>query len=258
MRFPGHVVVITGAAGGLGAGMVKAFAAEGALVAIVDLPDSPGQELAESVNEAVAHQGGAGPAGQALFAPCDLADLTATRQLITDLTGRLGGIDVLINNAAIYPRKEVGEYTTEDWQAVQRVNVDAAFVCAQAALPALRAAGSGRIINVSSITFFGHTPFLVPYVASKGALVGLTRALARELGEDGITVNAVAPGAFPTAAEAIHPNLEAYNAFILEQQAVKRRGTPADIANAVLFLAAPDTSFITGQLLVVDGGWVMN
>jgi NAD(P)-dependent dehydrogenase (short-subunit alcohol dehydrogenase family) len=122
----------------------------------------------------------------------------------------------------------------------------------------MRAAGSGRIINVSSITFFGHTPFLVPYVASKGALVGLTRALARELGEDGITVNAIAPGAFPTAAEAIHPNPEAYNAFILEQQAVKRRGTPADIANAVLFLAAPETSFITGQLLVVDGGWVMN
>jgi NAD(P)-dependent dehydrogenase (short-subunit alcohol dehydrogenase family) len=258
MRFPGHVVVITGAAGGLGSDMARAFAAEGAVVAIVDLPDSPGQELAESINDAVAHQDSAGPAGQALFAPGDLADLTATRQLITDLTGRLGGIDVLVNNAAIYPRKEVADYTTEEWQAVQRVNVDAAFVCAQAALPALRAAGSGRIINVSSITFFGHTPFLVPYVASKGALVGLTRALARELGEDGITVNAVAPGAFPTAAEAIHPNLEAYNAFILEQQAVKRRGTPADIANAVLFLAAPETSFITGQLLVVDGGWVMN
>jgi 3-oxoacyl-[acyl-carrier protein] reductase len=255
MRFDGRTIVITGAAGGLGSGMAAAFAAEGAAVALVDLPGSPGEELAARINASRA--GAAGPGG-AFFAACDLADLAATRELITSLVTRQGGLDVLINNAAIYPRKEVGEYTTEDWLAVQRVNVDAAFVCAQAALPAMRAAGSGRIINVSSITFFGHTPFLVPYVASKGALVGLTRALARELGEHGITVNAIAPGAFPTAAEAIHPDPESYNAFILEQQAVKRRGTPADIANAALFLAAPETSFITGQLLVVDGGWVMN
>lgn len=250
MRFEGQTVVITGAAGGLGSGMAAAFAAEGAAVALVDRPDSPGEELADRIST--------GGPGAAFFAPCDLADLAATRQLITGLAGRQGRLDVLINNAAIYPRKEFGDYSTEDWLAVQRVNVDAAFVCAQAALPAMRAAGAGRIINVSSITFFGGTPFLAPYVASKGALVGLTRALAREAGQYGVTVNAIAPGAFPTAAEAIHPDLEAYQAFILEQQAVKRRGTPADIANAALFLAAPETSFITGQLLVVDGGWVMN
>jgi 3-oxoacyl-[acyl-carrier protein] reductase len=255
MRFAGRTVVITGAAGGLGSGMAAAFAAEGANVALVDLPDSPGEAVAGTINTAVA--GRDGP-GTAFFAPCDLADLDSARHLITDLAARPGGLDVLINNAAIYPRKEVADYSTADWLAVQRVNVDAAFVCAQAALPAMRAAGSGRIINVSSITFFGGTPFLVPYVASKGALVGLTRALARELGEHGITVNAIAPGAFPTAAEAIHPDLEAYNGFILDQQAIKRRGEPADIANAALFLAAPQTSFITGQLLVVDGGWVMH
>jgi NAD(P)-dependent dehydrogenase (short-subunit alcohol dehydrogenase family) len=254
MRFAGCTVVITGAAGGLGSGMATAFAAEGAAVALVDLPGSPGEELAARLNAGLS---GGGP-GRAFFAPCDLADLAAARELITGLAARQGRLDVLINNAAVYPRKQVEDYTTEDWQAVQRVNVDAAFVCAQAALPAMRAAAFGRIINVSSITFFGGTPFLVPYVASKGALVGLTRALAREVGEYGITVNAIAPGAFPTAAEAIHPDLESYNAFILGQQAIKRRGTPADIANAALFLAAPETSFITGQLLVVDGGWVMN
>jgi 3-oxoacyl-[acyl-carrier protein] reductase len=251
MRFAGQTVVVTGAAGGLGSAMASAFAAEGAAVAIVDRPDSTGGKLAAAINDR-------GGPGEAFFAPVDLADLTATRQLIDGIVERRTGVDVLVNNAAIYPRKEVAEYTTEEWQSVQRVNVDAAFVCAQAVLPAMQRTGSGRIINVSSITFFGGTPFLVPYVASKGALVGLTRALARECGEQGITVNAVAPGAFPTAAEAIHPNLEAYNTFVLDQQAVKRRGVPADIANAVLFLAAPESSFITGQLLCVDGGWVMH
>ena len=251
MRFAGSTVVITGAAGGLGSAMVGGFAAEGAQVAIVDLPASAGAGLAAQV------AGSDGP-GSAFFAPCDLADLAATRQLITGIAERHDGVDVLVNNAAIYPRKEVGDYTTEEWLAVQRVNVDAAFVCAQAALPGMRAAGAGRIINVSSVTFFGGSPFLAPYVASKGALVGLTRALARECGEYGITVNAIAPGAFPTAAEAIHPDPAGYNQFILDQQSVKRRGDPADIANAALFLAAPESSFITGQLLCVDGGWVMH
>jgi 3-oxoacyl-[acyl-carrier protein] reductase len=249
MRFAGKTVVITGAAGGLGSAMVRGFAGAGASVAIVDLPASPGAELAAQIT---------GAGGNAFFAPCDLADLAATRELITGLAEQHDGVDVLVNNAAIYPRKEVGDYTTEEWLAVQRVNVDAAFVCAQAALPGMRAAGAGRIINVSSVTFFGGSPFLAPYVASKGALVGLTRALARECGEYGITVNAIAPGAFPTAAEAIHPDPAGYNQFILDQQSVKRRGEPGDIANAVLFLAAPESSFITGQLLCVDGGWVMH
>ena len=168
------------------------------------------------------------------------------------------GTVVLVNNAAIYPSKAIGEYSVAEWQRVQRVNVDAAFVCAQAVLPVMRAAGSGRIVNISSITFFGGLDRLVPYVTSKGALVGLTRALARECGADGITVNAVAPGAFPTAAEEIHPDREGYNTYVLAQQAVKRRGVPADVANAVLFFCAAESSFVTGQLLCVDGGWVMH
>src|SRR5215472_13422585 len=120
------------------------------------------------------------------------------------------------------------------------------------------AAGGGRIVNISSITFFGGLAQMAPYVTSKGALVGLTRVLARECGEDKVTVNAVAPGAFPTAAEEIHPDRTGYNSYVLAQQAVKRRGVPADVANAVLFLSAPESSFITGQLLCVDGGWVMH
>ena len=249
--FADKTVIVTGAAGGLGSAMAAAFARDGGNVAIIDLPGSPGSEVAQQISAS-------GAAGSAFFVPCDLADLDRTAQVVRGLAGAHGGIDVLVNNAAIFPRKEVANYTIQDWQAVQRVNVDAAFVCVQAVLPEMRAAGSGRIVNVSSITFFGNTPFLAPYVASKGALVGLTRALARECGPDGITVNAIAPGSFQTAAEAIHPDPEAYSASVLEKQSVKRRGVPEDVANAVLFLCSPESSFITGQLLCVDGGWVMH
>src|SRR5689334_14830045 len=250
MRFAGTTVVITGAAGGLGSAMAGAFAAEGGRVAIVDLPGSGGARLAEQINASQA-------AGSAFFVACDLADLAGTSEVMRGIAAE-DGVGVLVNNAAVYPSKPVSDYSIADWQAVQRVNVDAAFVCAQAVLPAMRAAGGGRIVNVSSITFFGGLARLVPYVTSKGALVGLTRALARECGEDKITVNAVAPGAFPTAAEEIHPDREGYNSYVLGQQAVKRRGVPGDVANAVLFFSAPESSFITGQLLCVDGGWIMH
>jgi 3-oxoacyl-[acyl-carrier protein] reductase len=250
MRFAGTTVIITGAAGGLGSAMAAAFAAEGGRVALVDLPGSTGAQVADQINQA-------GSAGSAFFVPCDLADLDHAAAVIGDIAAG-DGAGVLVNNAAIYPSKAVGEYSTGEWQRVQRVNVDAAFVCAQAALPAMRAAGGGRIVNISSITFFGGLARLAPYVTSKAALVGLTRALARECGPDGITVNAVAPGAFPTAAEEIHPDRDGYTRYVLDRQAVKRRGVPADVASAVLFFSAPESSFITCQLLCVDGGWVMH
>ena len=250
MRFAGTTVVITGAAGGLGSVMAAAFAAEGGRVAIVDLPGSAGAGVAERISSS-------GAPGSAFFVACDLADLTGAGEVLRGIADG-GGVGVLVNNAAIYPSKPVADFSIAEWHAVQRVNVDAAFVCSQAVLPAMRAAGDGRIVNISSNTFFGALANLAPYVTSKAALVGLTRALARECGQDGITVNAVAPGAFPTAAEEIHPDPEGYNAYVLAQQAVKRRGVPADVANAVLFLSAPETSFITGQLLCVDGGWIMH
>ena len=249
MRFAGATIIITGAAGGLGSAMAAAFAAEGGQVVLLDLPSSPGERVGEQINQG-------GLPGSARFVPCDLADLDRTAAVVAGVAS--DGVSVLVNNAAIYPSKAVGEYSIGEWQSVQRVNVDAAFVCAQAVLPAMRAAGTGRIVNVSSITFFGGLARLAPYVTSKGALVGLTRALARECGSDGITVNAVAPGAFPTAAEEIHPDREGYNSYVLAQQAVKRRGVPGDVANAVLFFSAPESSFITGQLLCVDGGWIMH
>jgi NAD(P)-dependent dehydrogenase (short-subunit alcohol dehydrogenase family) len=118
--------------------------------------------------------------------------------------------------------------------------------------------GHGRIVNVSSVTFLIGFDMLLDYVSSKGGIVGFTRALAHEVGPDGIGVNAIAPGAFPTDAEKIHPDPEGYNQWVLDQQCLKRRGTPQDIGNLVLFLASDASSFVTGQTVAIDGGWAMH
>jgi 3-oxoacyl-[acyl-carrier protein] reductase len=188
----------------------------------------------------------------------DLSDLVALAAGLKAVSQREGGFDIVINNAAIYPSKPFEEYTIEDHQQVQRVNVDAGIVCVQTALPGMKAKGWGRIINIASITLYGGWARLSPYVASKAALVGLTRAWAREFGPYGVTVNAIAPGAFPTDAEKIHPDPEAYTRFVLEHQALKRRGMAKDIADTLMFLASDMSSFITGQTINVDGGWVMH
>lgn len=243
-------ILYTGAAGGLGITTTLAFLAAGARVVAVD--HNP-----EKIAALEAAAGAAGHDGLVVKA-LDLSDLAGLRRTLDATAGEFGGIDVVINNAAIYPSKPFEDYTIEEHQAVQRVNVDAGIVCVQAALPGMRAKGWGRIINIASVTVYGGWSLLSPYVQSKGALVGLTRAWAREFGPYGITVNAIAPGAFPTDAEKIHPDPEGYNRFILNGQAVKRRGKPDDIAHALQFLASDQAGFITGQTLNVDGGWVMH
>lgn len=244
----GKTILYTGAAGGLGLKTTLHMLRSGAKVVAID----------NDANKVAALlQAAAGLPGLTV-AKLDLADLTGLRAGLQKLSAEVGGFDIVINNAAIYPSKPFEAYSIEEMQLVQRINVDAGIVCVQVALPHMKEARRGRIINISSVTISGGWADLTPYVQSKMALVGLTRSWAREFGKHGITVNAVAPGAFPTDAEKIHPDLAAYERRIYEAQALQRRGAPDDIANILMFLASDAASFITGQTIHVDGGWYMH
>nr|WP_240158788.1 SDR family oxidoreductase [Burkholderia sp. Ax-1724] len=240
--------MLTGAAGGLGHGMSLALLRQGARLLALDrdvealarLRDAAGPEFADSL--------------QTL--QIDLADAAALQRTLDRLTAE-APLDVVINNAAIYPSRPFEAYSDDERALIYRVNVSAALQIVRAALPGMREQRWGRIINVASITLSGGWERLQPYVESKGAMVGNTRALAREFGAEDITCNAISPGAFPTAAEAIHPDLPGYERMVLERQSIKRRGHANDIAAAVVFLASEEAGFITGQTLSVDGGWVM-
>jgi 3-oxoacyl-[acyl-carrier protein] reductase len=243
-------ILYTGAAGGLGLQTTLNFLERGATVVAVDHDDAKIAALTAAAASVTN--------GRLLVTRSDMSDLDGFRDDLQTRLADTGGFDVVINNAAIYPSKSFEEFTVEDHQLVQRVNVDAGIVAVQVALPGMKAKNFGRIINIASITLSGGWPNIYPYVASKGALIGLTHAWAREFGAYGVTVNAISPGAFPTDAEAINPDPEGYNRHVLAQQAIKRRGHVGDIANAIAFLASEDTGFITGQTLNVNGGWVMH
>jgi NAD(P)-dependent dehydrogenase (short-subunit alcohol dehydrogenase family) len=248
MELSGRAVLVTGGAGGLGAAMAASLRDAGARVVIHDRRVEQGERVARELTAT----------GAAVrFLPGDLGDLGATRAQVLALDEEMGGLFGLVSNAAVVPLKPIADYTLEEYEAIQRVNAHAAFVLAQALAPSMARRGGGAIVNVCSITLGGEWANFVPYVASKGALLGMTRALARELGPAGIRVNAVSPGAIPTDAEAVHPDPEGYRRWVLERQALKFRGTPRDIAEVVLFLLSDRSRFVTGQNLNVNGGWLM-
>jgi len=245
----GRVAIVTGGGGGLGEGICRALGAAGAAVAAVDAA----REEAERVARLVSSSGASCRAFE-----CDVSDRGSVEEMTGRVVADLGGVDILVNNAAIYPLRPWTEIEEEEWDRVMAVNLKGYFLCARAAFPSMRDRGHGRIINVASITFFiGWSGFL-DYVSSKGAVIGFTRTLAREVGPEGVTVNAISPGAFPTAAERVHPDQEALNRRILDQQCLKRRGKPEDVGNLVSFLASDAASFITGQTVMIDGGWAMH
>ena len=247
-NYSNRKILYTGAAGGLGLPGVLAFLTRGATVVVLDRD----LEKIHSLQELSRGKG-----GRLIIKNVELSNETAIRSSVNEAMEEVGGIDTLINNAAIYPSKPFDQYSLEEYQLVQKINVESAVICAQLVLPVMKKNNFGRIVNVTSITFSGGWENLSPYVASKGTLLGLSRTWAREYGKFGITSNCLAPGAFPTDAEKIHPNPEEYTKFIFDHQSVKRRGTPEDIVNAMLFFTAEESSFITGQSLNVDGGWVM-
>lgn len=249
----GRVVLLTGSVGDIGAAYLNAFTAAGADVVASDLADTAeaGRALAEKATAA-------GP-GRAVFTAADVtsdADLAGAVSLAVET---FGGLDVLVNNAALYKalgsKRPLTELGNADWDAVLTVNVRGSWQAIKAAVPAMRARGGGRIVNVSSVVARTGPAGFAHYVASKAAIDGLTRAAARELGQDGITVNAVAPGL--VSDDATHTlNDPGYVAAAAGTRAISREMTPADLLGALLFLASEASEFITGQTVVVDGGAV--
>ncbi|MEU8270617.1 SDR family oxidoreductase [Sphaerisporangium sp. NPDC049002] len=251
----GRVAVVTGAAGGIGRRIALRLAADGAAVAVNYHPSAGEETTAEAL---VRRIGSAG--GRAAAIPADVSDPGQVEDLVNTARDRLGPISALVCNAAVSvaARSDWRGLTAEDWSRVLAVNVTGAFLCVQAAYPDLAGSGHGAVVVMSSVTpLLGRTGNL-HYVTSKAALIGLARALARESGPDGVRVNAIAPGAIRTPAESVYGDEAELAEAMSAVQALRRRGEPADVAAAASFLLGDDASFVTGQLLVVDGGWVMH
>lgn len=246
----GKRVLVTGAARGLGRAFAGAACAAGARVALADRLEAEGRETVARLTA---------EGRNAVFVPIDLADPEAVQRGVVAAADRLGGLDGLVNNAAIATGiggRTFEEIDIETWDRVMSVNLRGTWLVTRAAAPYLRRAGNGKIVNIASDTALWGAPRLLHYVASKGGVVAMTRALARELGADGVAVNAIAPGL--TIVEATEYVPEERHALYVDHRAIRRRQMPEDVVGAVVFLLSDAADFVTGQLLPVNGGFVMN
>ncbi|MGO4166632.1 SDR family NAD(P)-dependent oxidoreductase [Novosphingobium sp. YAF33] len=237
----GKRVVITGGGTGIGAGLVEAFVAQGAQVAFVDINAAAGEALSASL-----------PGTH--FRTCDLRDLEATAATLAELSGLLGGVDVLLNNAANDDRHTIDDVTPAYWDERMATNLRHQFFAAQAVVPGMKAQGGGVILNFGSISWHLGLPDLVLYQTAKAAVEGMTRAMARDLGADNIRVNTIVPGNVDTPRQKQWYTPEG-EAEIMAAQCLKARIQPADVAALCLFLASDDGAMCTGHDYFVDAGW---
>lgn len=254
-RLVGRVALITGASRGIGAAVARRFHAEGAAVVIAHEPTDAMADLARRLADELDPSGAT---ARALSGDLGTADGPA--ELVARAREALGPLDIVVANAASSggSRRHFADIDAAVWDHVQAVNARGTWLLAKAALPDLRRWGHGAIITLTSVMVMTGQPLAVPYTASKAAILGMTRSLARELGADRVRINAVMPGAIRTEQEVeMSPDADAVAEHILPLQSLKRRGFAEDLAGAFAFLASDDSAFITGQVLCVDGGWVM-
>ena len=247
MQLEGKVAIVTGGAMGIGYAIAEALAERGAALVVADIAKAADAAARLSARGA-----------RAIGVAVDVASETNTAAMVQAAISAFGGIDILVNNAGIYASlkpKPFEEIDAAEWRRVMEVNAFGIFLCARAVLPAMKARGGGRIINISSGVAFKGNPYMAHYVASKGAVVSLTRALATELGPHQVLVNSVAPGFTLSDGVLANPELVAgVKEPSVRGRVLARAMTPADLVGAVAFFAGPDAAFITGQTLVVDGG----
>lgn len=247
MRLERKVIIVTGSARGLGRTYAIALGKEGARVVVSDILSQEAEDTAKEIRD-----GG----GEAISVPADVSKESDTENLANETASKLGRIDVLVNNAAIYAalrKRPFNEIDVEEWDRVLAVNLKGTWLSTKAVFPYMKKQGAGKIVNISSGSFFSVPEGFLHYVSSKAGVIGLTRALSKELGEHNITVNAIAPGL--TLTETNKPNLdENYISSVAQTRALRRNEYPQDIVGTLLYLCSSDSDFVTGQTIVVDGG----
>ncbi len=251
MDLAGRVILITGGGRGIGKACAIEAAKRGAALAVADVNGKAARQSAQEIT--------------AMGAECmpievDISLEGNTLRMVKSVTEKYKRIDALINNAAMWgnlTRKRFNEMPVDEWDKVMAVNLRGPFLCTRAVFPAMQQQGYGKVVNITSTTAFFGSPFFLHYVTSKAGIIGMTRSLARELGEFGIRVNAVAPG-FTLTEASLSNTGEERSVQLASQTILKRVAGPGDIVGTILFLTGPDSDFMTGQTVVVDGGMVMH